>query len=242
MSQNYNDIDNIYTKIDELYYDIEKCKIELQQIITQFSNNISLAVDVMELDSNSKFITEIRKLKKCILDNTTQINSLKRELNPNKPNAIKNKLKTYKALNLKFYTVLIDFVNKEKDKIINELSLLHNEYSRLSKEEKNSWYLRQYESLHISSMYLNLLVTYDMDSIKDIITNDFDFKLYDLITRVWNSVGKVIEFELESNEKGGLDGIVKGDKAKAKLNTIGAGGYNIQAFHYRTLLHIIETY
>lgn len=33
-----------------------------------------------------------------------------------------------------------------------------------------------------------------------------------------------------------LNGYIKGNAGTAKLNTIGAGWYNIQRFHFRTLI------
>lgn len=40
--------------------------------------------------------------------------------------------------------------------------------------------------------------------------------------------------------KGDLDGFVIGDRGTAKVQTIGAGGYNIQCFHFRTLVHAVK--
>lgn len=40
--------------------------------------------------------------------------------------------------------------------------------------------------------------------------------------------------------EGDINGIIVGTEGKAKIQTIGAGGYNIQCFHFRTLIHEIK--
>lgn len=66
-------------------------------------------------------------------------------------------------------------------------------------------------------------------------------KLLDLCYRISKAVGEIVDAsDLRVNQKGNLDGIIIGDKGKAKLETIGAGGWHIQVFHYRTLIHPIK--
>ena len=62
---------------------------------------------------------------------------------------------------------------------------------------------------------------------------------YDFIIERTNAiVGKITDAGLlEVGAKGDLNGYSKGEKATAKVQTIGAGGYNIQCFHFRTLIH-----
>ena len=63
-------------------------------------------------------------------------------------------------------------------------------------------------------------------------------KYKDLVQRITAVVGNIQDISnLKIAATGQLNGIVKGDKASAKVETIGAGGYNIQTFHYRTLVH-----
>jgi hypothetical protein len=65
-------------------------------------------------------------------------------------------------------------------------------------------------------------------------------KMLDLIFRINEVVGTITDASrLRISEKGNLDGIIEGEKGKAKIETIGAGGFNIQVFHYRTLVHKI---
>ena len=66
-------------------------------------------------------------------------------------------------------------------------------------------------------------------------------KYDDLIERTNKIVGQIVDASgLEINEKSNLDGFVIGTKGTAKIETIGAGGYNIQCFHFRTLIYEVK--
>lgn len=65
-------------------------------------------------------------------------------------------------------------------------------------------------------------------------------KMLDLIYRINAVVGTITDATgLRISNKGNLDGFILGEEGKAKVETIGAGGYAIQVFHYRTLVHKI---
>ncbi len=66
-------------------------------------------------------------------------------------------------------------------------------------------------------------------------------KLLDLMTRINKVVGTITDAAcLRIGAKGDIEGYVTGTEGRAKIETIGAGGYNIQCFHYRTLIHPIN--
>ncbi|MFJ8247349.1 hypothetical protein [Peribacillus asahii] len=66
-------------------------------------------------------------------------------------------------------------------------------------------------------------------------------KMIDLIHRISKVTGEITDASLlKINVKGNLDGFVTGEKGKAKVETIGAGGWNIQVFHFRTLVHPVK--
>jgi len=66
-------------------------------------------------------------------------------------------------------------------------------------------------------------------------------KMLDLINRINSVVGSITDATgLRISEVGNLNGIIIGSKGSAKVETIGAGGYNIQCFHYRTLVKPIK--
>ena len=63
-------------------------------------------------------------------------------------------------------------------------------------------------------------------------------KYDDIVERTNEIVGQITDVSmLRVNPKGNLDGYITGTRGKAKVETIGAGGYNIQCFHFRTLIH-----
>lgn len=63
-------------------------------------------------------------------------------------------------------------------------------------------------------------------------------KYDDIIERTNDIVGKITDASnLKVGAKGDLNGLIIGEKGNANIQTIGAGGYNIQCFHFRTLIH-----
>lgn len=61
-----------------------------------------------------------------------------------------------------------------------------------------------------------------------------------LIQTIEKKAGKIIDAEnLTTGKDGSINGKVVGDKATVEVETIYAGGYNIQRLHYRTLVKVI---
>lgn len=60
----------------------------------------------------------------------------------------------------------------------------------------------------------------------------------DVLTRSWNVVGRVSKIEMATlGGDGSFNGVVYGEKGRARISTILAGGYNIQRLHYRVLVN-----
>lgn len=63
-------------------------------------------------------------------------------------------------------------------------------------------------------------------------------KMLDLVHRINKAVGAIVDATgLRISAKGNLDGVILGTDGRAKIETVSAGGWNIQCFHYRTLVH-----
>lgn len=67
-----------------------------------------------------------------------------------------------------------------------------------------------------------------------------DRKYDDIIERTNEIVGEITDAKGLHISAGDLNGIIVGTRGRAKVQTIGAGGYNIQCFHFRTLIHEIK--
>ena len=70
------------------------------------------------------------------------------------------------------------------------------------------------------------------------LTEEYNRK-YDFIIERTNAIVKVITDAsgLTVGDKGDLNGYIIGTNGTAKVQTIGAGGWNIQCFHFRTLIN-----
>lgn len=77
--------------------------------------------------------------------------------------------------------------------------------------------------------------------LKKTIAEEKKAKLLDFISRINNVVGTITDAKgLRIGDNGEINGFVVGTEGKATVETIGAGGWNIQRFHYRVLVHEIK--
>lgn len=78
---------------------------------------------------------------------------------------------------------------------------------------------------------------FSKENIEKMIAADKEIKLYQLKMRVEAEVGEITNAKyLSVSGKGDLTGVIEGKQGKAHVHSIMAGGWNIQRFHYRTLV------
>lgn len=77
-----------------------------------------------------------------------------------------------------------------------------------------------------------------MEKVKKDLDREADRKYDFIIDRTCAIVGEITDASgLKIGAKQDLNGIIVGTKGRAKVSTIGAGGHNIQCFHFRTLIN-----
>lgn len=78
----------------------------------------------------------------------------------------------------------------------------------------------------------------DMEKLSKDLEQEGNRKYDFIIERTNTIVGVITDASgLRVGNKGDLNGYIIGTKGTAKVETIGAGGYNIQCFHFRTLIN-----
>ena len=82
---------------------------------------------------------------------------------------------------------------------------------------------------------------FNRDRLQKELDQEANAKYDDIIERTNAICGKITDARgLWVGNKGDLDGVIVGERGTAKVQTIGAGGYNIQCFHFRTLVHEVK--
>lgn len=166
--------------------------------------------------------------------------------------AWKRNVREYYADRFAKYPKAHEKYTKEHDRLSNEMAKynwrsdeyieLRNERKELNKNFEQAWKgVREYiiQKVHFTDDYNSHYFSYsfDTDRFEKDIKQDAEDKYDEIIDRTNSIVGQITDAgALCIGLKGDLNGVVIGTKGKAKVTTIGAGGYNIQCYHFRTLI------
>lgn len=74
----------------------------------------------------------------------------------------------------------------------------------------------------------------DEDKLEELLLKDCKARYFQLVNEVTEYTGIITDATNLDINAGELNGIIIGEKGKAKVQTFSAGGWNIQCFHYRT--------
>jgi len=102
---------------------------------------------------------------------------------------------------------------------------------------------KKYMSNHFDVIILNIGM-YDnkwQQRINEIVNYEANRKYINFLNRIKKAVGKTLDCSgLYIADNLEINGIVSGELGKAKIETITAGGHNIQCLHYRVLVNLIN--
>ena len=122
-----------------------------------------------------------------------------------------------------------------------EEKFIKNYYSQIDSFTKVITYIKSHYNYE-ESKYEYINYTINEELLTKTIAKEKEDKYFDLVKRVTSLVGEIIDASNLSigNQRGELNGIIIGEKGNVRVETISAGGYNIQRFHYRVLLKEVK--
>lgn len=204
-----DDIHRLQKEVSEKEASLKKYEEELQVLIEKAnSRNIKVIIDFLEM-----WKEEVKKFYERNLDKW-----------------VETLLKYYEE-DRKFTEWSNSHFHERKDKELvkemrkpkDEAKAIHSMYSFLD---------RYVERRMFGEYVLNMeLLQKDLDEDAN---QKYDF----IIERTNEIVGQITDASnLSIGHKGDLNGFIIGTRGTAKVQTIGAGGYNIQCYHFRTLIN-----
>jgi len=95
---------------------------------------------------------------------------------------------------------------------------------------------------HYNREYILDTYTVDTEKLAKYLREEKSRKYQDLVKRITAVVGEIQDAKGLSigKQNGEINGVVVGSKGSARVETISAGGWNIQCYHYRVLVHLIK--
>lgn len=140
---------------------------------------------------------------------------------------IQEMLESYNPNNASEYHNLIYFSYRDSNKIEE-----HPRYVRVLEQWNNKYGDSFFQAWKNAS--------FDPDWLDKKIEEEKKAKIIDLMTKVSKITGVITNATNLHLENGDINGIIIGEDGKARIQTIGAGGWNIQRAHLRVLVHEIK--
>ena len=137
-------------------------------------------------------------------------------------------------------TKMCDWHNNNRYKVYNgemtkeEYNRVYNELDKRAKELQANIhpYTRECATKDYSKENSERYI--DEVKLEEILLKDCKARYFQLVNEVTNITGIIMDAQDLRIRAGELNGIIIGEKGKAKVQTFSAGGWNIQCYHYRT--------
>lgn len=153
------------------------------------------------------------------------------------------------AWRIKAFDVIMKNIEAYKEEycIARDVYEANSDWNSSQEERRQAYSIFRNKEKELKQEYGALVVSLAFSRDKEVELNKIldreeKAKIFDLITRVTKVVGTIIDASGLSigRQNGELNGIVVGTEGKCHVETIGAGGYNIQIYHYRVLVKPIR--
>jgi len=113
-----------------------------------------------------------------------------------------------------------------------EYNRVYNELRAQERELEDA--IHPYTKVVATTKYPSRERVIDEAKLEEILLKDCKARYFELVNEVTEITGIITDASNLSIHAGELNGIITGEKGKAKVQTFSAGGWNIQCFHYRT--------
>lgn len=233
-------------KIQRLTANIEKLQKKIEKIAAtqpdERERNWEIRCVLEEIeDKEHKIDTlmkEVEKIKKEIAE-VKAFENKNREVP-----AIRQYLEFWKQKEIEFYEKLFNYYLQKKDEAAEnehkayEFDTYSKEHRDYMNKVRHFWNKVAPVQSFIEGGYNGIPETLNHERVKKSVEWDANAKYDHLIEQVEEITGEITDAgQLEIGDKGEINGYIIGKDGNASVQTIGAGGYNIQRFHFRTLVH-----
>ena len=210
-----NKIENITEKINKRVEVLRKIDVKLSQTTDEYQRRH------LKSDKESG-IKKLEKMEQTLYKYVAQKKKLERT-------------------NIEVIPVIDEFLNTWKEKAKKEFIKEMEDFENL-RDSRNQYseeeYKKELEKFDKVTFYLmNMHPSWRLEELEKLLEEEKNRKLIDLTKRVNKICGKITNADdLLIGNRGDINGIIIGEKGKAEVRTIEAGGYNIQCFHFRVLI------
>lgn len=192
---------------------------------------------------------DLERTRRELADAQKGLEEYREKLEQEKQKASKRDIKALVDFLADWREKTLEWYSQEFEKYLDEKKLYHakvdaiwkgdNTYSpeKMKQERK----LRnEYNSRWAHVMAYDHLDKLDTERLVKDIARESDRKYDTIVLKVEEYAGNITDAGgLYIGYDSNINGVIRGDKGTVNVNTIGAGGYNIQRYHFRVLVHPI---
>ena len=84
------------------------------------------------------------------------------------------------------------------------------------------------------------ITTHFEGMIEHLVKKESERKKKNLLDRIQKRTGDIVHASLRIGENNELNGTIEGKEGKVSIETISAGGYNVQCYHFRVLIKDLD--